>query len=291
MARVRNLDPGFFTNEELVELPFEFRLLFAGLWTLADREGRLEDRPKRIRMELFPCDAVDCDAGLQALHDAGLVVRYSVDGAAYLWIPKFHDHQRPHPRETPSRIPAFQGAPQAGQGRAEPAEQDPEGEPKANPRQTQGEPRCAKGETRLPDSRTLGLSEKDTHTPRASPVDLAVAFRQSGVEANSANPEVIALAEQGVTAETVAAACEEARRRKPGERLPVAYVARVLESWARRAAGTRANGAQAPPAGLPASKGAAFLAALDRATAPAQQQTAEVIDVAATATRTARLGR
>ena len=64
MARARNIKPSFFTNEDLVELPFEDRLLFIGLWTLADREGRLEDRPKRIKMAVFPADNVDVDASL-----------------------------------------------------------------------------------------------------------------------------------------------------------------------------------------------------------------------------------
>ena len=49
MARARNIKPGFFKNEFLAEMPCEVRLLFIGLWTLADREGRLEDRPKRIK--------------------------------------------------------------------------------------------------------------------------------------------------------------------------------------------------------------------------------------------------
>ncbi len=61
MARARNIKPGFFRNAELVELPFEARLLFIGLWTIADREGRLEDRPKQIKMEVFPADNVDCN--------------------------------------------------------------------------------------------------------------------------------------------------------------------------------------------------------------------------------------
>ena len=59
--RARNLKPGFFKNEDLAELPFEGRLLFAGLWCLADREGRLEDRPKRIKAEIFAFDSVDVD--------------------------------------------------------------------------------------------------------------------------------------------------------------------------------------------------------------------------------------
>ena len=48
MARARNIKPGFFANENLAECDPLARLLFAGLWCLADREGRLEDRPKRI---------------------------------------------------------------------------------------------------------------------------------------------------------------------------------------------------------------------------------------------------
>ena len=54
--RARNLKPGFFKNEELGELLFEERLLFAGLWCLADREGFFENRPKRIAAEIFPFD-------------------------------------------------------------------------------------------------------------------------------------------------------------------------------------------------------------------------------------------
>ena len=46
MARARNIKPGFFRNADLVEMPIEARLLFIGLWTLADRSGRLEDRPR-----------------------------------------------------------------------------------------------------------------------------------------------------------------------------------------------------------------------------------------------------
>lgn len=109
MARARNIKPGFFRNEELAGLPFEYRLLFIGLWTLADREGRLEDRPKRIRMEIFPADSVDCEVGITALETCGLVVRYQDQGNAYIWIPTFLDHQKPHPREVASTIPAYQG--------------------------------------------------------------------------------------------------------------------------------------------------------------------------------------
>lgn len=106
MARARNIKPGFFMNEKLVELPYETRLMFIGLWTLADREGRMEDRPVRIKMSLFPADPIDADDLLQQLHDAGFILRYEVDGVAYIEVTAFTKHQNPHYKEAPSTIPA-----------------------------------------------------------------------------------------------------------------------------------------------------------------------------------------
>lgn len=103
--RARNLKPGFFQNEQLAELPIEARLLFAGLWCMADREGRLEDRPKRIKMAIFPADMIDVEPLLRGLADQKLIVRYLVGGVAYLWIPRFMEHQNPHPHERASVIP------------------------------------------------------------------------------------------------------------------------------------------------------------------------------------------
>ena len=109
MARSRNIKPGFFKNEELVELPYETRLLFIGLWTIADRKGRLEDRPKRIKMELFAADNLDTDACLNQLQDAGFILRYERDGARYIQVVNFDKHQNPHKAEQPSAVPAPDG--------------------------------------------------------------------------------------------------------------------------------------------------------------------------------------
>lgn len=105
MARARNIKPGFFTNEELVELDFATRLLFIGLWTEADREGRLDDRPKRIKMSLFPADNVDVDVMLGALEGRGFIRRYTVDSLKYIQIVNFSKHQNPHHTERKSVIP------------------------------------------------------------------------------------------------------------------------------------------------------------------------------------------
>src|SRR5437764_1366213 len=75
MARIRTIKPSFFKNEELAELPVAARLLFIGLWCLADCEGRLEDRPKRIKVELFPYDSMEVEQVLSGLQSAGFVSR------------------------------------------------------------------------------------------------------------------------------------------------------------------------------------------------------------------------
>lgn len=109
MARSRNIKPGLFKNELLVEQPLFVRLLFVGLWTLADREGRLEDRPKRIKLELFPYDQDDTDAALQVLADLGFVDRYEADGKKVIQIVNFLKHQTPHGTERDSELPGKDG--------------------------------------------------------------------------------------------------------------------------------------------------------------------------------------
>jgi hypothetical protein len=109
MARTRSIKPGFFDNEVLGGLPPLTRLLFIGLWCIADREGRLEDRPKRIKKTLLGYDDVstsEVSEMLQALHDTGFIIRYTVDGEEYIQVVNFAKHQNPHVKEKPSEIPA-----------------------------------------------------------------------------------------------------------------------------------------------------------------------------------------
>ncbi len=106
MARSRNIKPGFFTNDVLGELPALTRLLFAGLWTICDREGRIEDRPKKIRAEVLPYDECDPDAMLQSLHDGGFIERYEVEGRRLIQVCAWAEHQNPHVKEAASTLPA-----------------------------------------------------------------------------------------------------------------------------------------------------------------------------------------
>ena len=94
MGRIRHIKPELFLDEDLATHKPIVRLLFIGLWTLADCEGRMEDRPARIKAQLFPYEPLDTDASLDALANTGHVIRYIVDGRRYLQVTNFLKHQR-----------------------------------------------------------------------------------------------------------------------------------------------------------------------------------------------------
>lgn len=108
MARARNIKPGFFKNEDLGTADPFVSLLFAGLWMLADKDGILEDRPLRIKAEIFPYrDGLEVNGYLTQLVSFGLVHRYEVEGVRYIQIVKFAEHQHPHHTEKPSNYPSY----------------------------------------------------------------------------------------------------------------------------------------------------------------------------------------
>lgn len=110
MARTRNLKPSFFTNETLAEVNPLGRLLFQGLWCHADREGRLEDRPRRLKAEILPYDECDMEALLSDLTVRGFILRYGgTDGKRYIQVLAFSKHQQPHVKEAASTIPPPDG--------------------------------------------------------------------------------------------------------------------------------------------------------------------------------------
>ncbi|MFC3902537.1 hypothetical protein SAMN05421749_103293 [Acinetobacter marinus] len=109
MARARNIKPSFFQNEDIVELSCEARLLFIGLWTLADREGRLENRPKKIKMSLFPADEINVSELLSNIHKLGFIKLYNINETDVIQITNFSKHQSPHGLEKDSELPDENG--------------------------------------------------------------------------------------------------------------------------------------------------------------------------------------
>lgn len=109
MPRSRNIKPGLFKNETLAECNIFARYLFEGLWCEADRDGRLEDRPKRLKIEYLPYDDVDVEDLLWQLAEKGFIKRYVAKGCNYVWIPNFEKHQRPHKKEESRNHPEYNG--------------------------------------------------------------------------------------------------------------------------------------------------------------------------------------
>lgn len=110
MARIRNLKPKFFKNGDLFdaerESGFPLRVAYAGLWCVADREGRFEWKPREIKTDVLPYDDVDMAMVLQALAKYGFIFKYKCAGKEYGFIPTFKTHQFINKNEAQSTIPA-----------------------------------------------------------------------------------------------------------------------------------------------------------------------------------------
>jgi len=106
MARIRMIKPEFFDDPDMADLSMAARLLFIGLWTEADKEGRIVDDPRRLKARIFPYDDVDVDALAAELHGKDVIRRYLAgEKHGFIWIRTFKKHQRPHPKEPASVIP------------------------------------------------------------------------------------------------------------------------------------------------------------------------------------------
>jgi len=93
VARIRTIKPDFWTDEKIVELSFEARLFFIGSWNFADDNGNLQRSAKKLKMQIFPADAIDCEPLIQSLMAHGLLSEYEVNGEKYLHIKGFTTHQ------------------------------------------------------------------------------------------------------------------------------------------------------------------------------------------------------
>lgn len=149
MARARNIKPGFFMNDLLAKVDPLGRILFIGLWTIADREGRLEDRPLRIKAEVLPYDNCDIVNLLDQLEINGFIQRYSIDGSDYIQVINFTKHQNPHHREKESEIPpppSTEGEPRESLEKAPESTGQVQRKPGASTGQSVGKPEVKKEE-------------------------------------------------------------------------------------------------------------------------------------------------
>jgi hypothetical protein len=111
--RIRTIKPEFFHHEGLFEAELEtklpIRVAFAGLWCIADREGRFKWEPRRIGVQVMPYDGVDFSRVLDALTTRGFVFKYRVGDECFGFIPSFLKHQVINNRESQSILPDPEG--------------------------------------------------------------------------------------------------------------------------------------------------------------------------------------
>jgi hypothetical protein len=106
--RIRTIKPELWQDQDLQLLPVHARLLFIGLLSNADDEGRLEGHSGLIRARIFPCDADvtnrRIEGWLEALEEGRFVALYAVSGRPYIEITNWLKHQKIN-RPTASSIP------------------------------------------------------------------------------------------------------------------------------------------------------------------------------------------
>lgn len=109
MEQMRNIKNLIFDNDAMGELPPLTRLLFAGLWTMVDDKGRMEDNPRKIKKVIMGFDDVSAsqvNEMLQSLHDRRFIVRYSVNGSNYIRVNNFSKYRNRQLYRRCSQIPA-----------------------------------------------------------------------------------------------------------------------------------------------------------------------------------------
>jgi hypothetical protein len=108
MARIRTIKPAFWGDDKVSLLSRDARLLFVGLISVADDDGRFLASHAAIAGYVFPNDEDVTPKRLAAWLDEiaalKLVILYTCGHIRYGVIPKYRRHQRIN-RATPSVLP------------------------------------------------------------------------------------------------------------------------------------------------------------------------------------------
>jgi hypothetical protein len=240
---------------QLVELTGQGEAAVIGglywLWATADEhssDGQLHGMTTRT---------IDRKTGVAGLGQALVTVGWLSDNADGVTVVRFDEHNGESAKtraQTAKRVAKHKSNAKVTQGALPKTDQTVTGALPREDKRREEEPTSTHSASDQPE-----LGSDDQHPALASPgvpladlptaVQLSIAMRKQGVETNPADPRLIALAAQGVTPDTVAAACEEAKRSRPNERIGLAYVAGILTRWAGDAAKLQATGAAPRQAG------------------------------------------
>jgi hypothetical protein len=108
MARIRTIKPAFWGDDKTSQLSRDARLLFVGLISMADDDGRFLASHSAIAGYVFPNDEditpKRLAAWLDEIASLKLIILYTCGRVRYGTIPKYRRHQRIS-RPTPSVLP------------------------------------------------------------------------------------------------------------------------------------------------------------------------------------------
>lgn len=111
MARIRTVKPEFWIDEKIGRLKRDVRLLFIGLWNLADDQGVIKSNAAYIKGQLFSYDddlrGDTVNVWLASLVKARMLVPFTFDGEGYYVIRTFSEHQlinRPSKAKFPEEL-------------------------------------------------------------------------------------------------------------------------------------------------------------------------------------------
>lgn len=109
MARIRTIKPEFWSSPGIETLEYRWRLLYIGLWQLADDFGRGSFNPREFLGFVFPADMSEDSAGIRRgcgeLRRVFGVEFYSVGGRHFYAIPSWEKHQKVDRRTKASKFP------------------------------------------------------------------------------------------------------------------------------------------------------------------------------------------
>lgn len=162
--RCRNIKYQFFVHDVLPKCEPLARLLYIGLWCMADRMGRMEERTQKIRWQLLPSDECDIDSLLQQLEIHGFIIRYTVNEMKCIQVVNFLKHQHPHFKEPPSKIPPPEGYVDENPHKKRKPQARPRqarGRTRASPGHAQDKPQASPSDTLIPDMLITESSNDD----------------------------------------------------------------------------------------------------------------------------------
>lgn len=98
MARKRMIDPNIWQSEDFSKLSTLGKLVFIGLFSLADDEGRGRCNPVYLKSTLFPYEegirSADIDKTLSEISSNMSVIFYSYDGSSYYSLLSWNTFQK-----------------------------------------------------------------------------------------------------------------------------------------------------------------------------------------------------